>query len=436
MRIRILFGILFGWLGLQTLSYADLNEYVKKADSTYSWKLKETQKLPQGNIYVIRMVSQTWHDIKWEHDLVIYQPKDVKPQATMFLWNTSGRSPSTDLLALDMATRTKSPVAFLYGVPNQPLYGGKKEDALIAETFVRYLETKDGSWPLLFPMVKSVVRSMDTVQAFAKKEWKFDVKHFVVSGASKRGWTSWLTAATEDPRVKAIAPMVIDTLNMKAQLPYQIKSYGKPSDMIRDYTDRKLAPIPDTPEAQKLWSMVDPWIYREKLTLPKMIINGANDPYWTQDALNLYWDDLQGDKWVLYVPNAAHNVEQTYEKKKGGDRERALGTLAAFIYCQIHDKSFPKLTWKHGELEDKLLVTLGSEPPMKAARLWVTDSKTRDFRQSIWKEQPVTMSKSAMVGLVSRPEKGNRAFFAECEHEVDGLKYYLSTQIRIVESAK
>jgi PhoPQ-activated pathogenicity-related protein len=140
--------------------------------------------------------------------------------------------------------------------------------------------------------VKSLVKAMDALQAFAQREWNFIVRTFVVSGGSKRGWTTWLTAAA-DPRVKAIAPMVIDTLNMQAQLPHQLKSYGRYSEMIGDYVKRDLVPMPKTAAAKKLWSMVDPWVYREKLTMPTMIINGANDPYWTVDALNLYWDDLK-----------------------------------------------------------------------------------------------------------------------------------------------
>ena len=49
-----------------------------------------------------------------------------------------------------------------------------------------------------------------------------------------------------DPRVVAIVPMVIDTLNMHVQMKNQLESFGTFSDMIRDYTERKLVPLPKT----------------------------------------------------------------------------------------------------------------------------------------------------------------------------------------------
>ncbi len=89
----------------------------------------------------------------------------------------------------------------LYDIPNQPLFDGKEEDDLQAFTFSQYIKTGDASWPLLFPMVKSVVRAMDVVQSLARKEQIAAVSDFVVAGHSKRGHTTWLTAAT-DLRIK------------------------------------------------------------------------------------------------------------------------------------------------------------------------------------------------------------------------------------------
>jgi hypothetical protein len=83
-------------------------------------------------------------------------------------------------------------------------------------------------------------------------------------------------------------------------------------------SERGLVPMPDTADARRLLHMVDPYSYRDRLTLPKLIINGANDPYWTVDSLNLYWNELTGDKWVLYIPNAKHELEE--ETKTGLDR--------------------------------------------------------------------------------------------------------------------
>jgi PhoPQ-activated pathogenicity-related protein len=325
---------------------ADVLDYVKKADDSYAWKLRGKSETDLGTIYDLDLVSQTWQGIKWEHQLQIYVPKGVKPTETMVLWNQGGKaSPTSIAMGMGIAQKANAPVAFLYGIPNQPLFDGKREDALIAETFVRYLKTGDNDWPLLFPMVKSLTKAMDAIQAFALREWNFVVRMFVVTGASKRGWTTWLTGAA-DPRVKAIAPLVIDTLNMQVQMDHQLKSYGRYSEMIDDYVKRDLLPMPKSERAKKLWTMIDPWMYRDKITMPTMIINGSNDPYWTIDALNLYWDDLKSPRWVEYVPNAGHNLMQ--------DRinpTRVLNTLGAFARIQVHGTKMPKLTWKHDESE-------------------------------------------------------------------------------------
>jgi PhoPQ-activated pathogenicity-related protein len=414
---------------------ADLERYVRKPEAQFGWKLKEKIDHEQSGdrIYDLHFVSQSWQGNDWEHQLQVYQPRAVAPNATMFLWVTGGSArPAYVSLGLELARKIGGPVAFLYHIPNQPLLENKlREDDLIAETFVRYLRTKDENWPLLFPMVKSVVKAMDVLQAFGQKEWAGAINNFIVSGASKRGWTTWLTAAA-DQRVRAIAPVVIDTLNMRAQMPRQLKAFGAYSSRLAPYTSRGLVPIPETPEGQRLLSMVDPWAYRDKLALPKLIVNGSNDFYWTTDALNLYWNDLPGNKWVLYVPNAGHNLQR--QDKPESDRLTDLvNGLAAFSRHQMSGRTMPNLTWKHENVDDKLRLTIEATPAPTGARLWVAQETTRDFRTAKWQEKAVALSNGRVIGEVTPAGQVHTAFFGELDYEIDGLKYRLSTQVRVTE---
>lgn len=437
-----------------------LPDYVFKEDKSFEWKLKKTDDVNGTKAYTLSLISQTWHDVKWDHDLVVIIPKGSKPQSTMVLWNQGGTASANNLaFAVLLAEKAGSPVAFLYGVPKQALYVDKAsgkltttpedpkdpkvgrlvEDALIAETFVRYLATKDATWPLLYPMVKSVVRAMDAVQAFAKTGLKTNVQKFVITGASKRGWTSWLTAASGDKRVKAIAPLVIDTLNFPVQMKNQVAAFGKPSEMIADYTRAKLVPIPDTTEGRALWQMVDPYIYKDTITVPKMIINGTNDPYWPQDALNTYWDDLKGDKYLCYVPNAGHDLR---EVDKNGTKDlvplRAVSVLAAFSRSQILDKPMPKLDSKITVAADgssvDFAVTCDVTP--KTVRVWECGSKTRDFRESRWESTEVKQAGKVTRVVTKAPTSGLLATCVETEFEEDGLKFSLCTPIRILDAKK
>lgn len=114
----------------------------------------------------------------------------------------------------------------LHDVPNQPLFGGLREDALISYTFEKFLETEDEERPLLFPMTKAVVRAMDAVEEFARKKLGVRIEGFLSMGTSKRGWTTWLTPVV-DKRVRGIIPIVYDNLNLPAQLEHQIEVWGK-----------------------------------------------------------------------------------------------------------------------------------------------------------------------------------------------------------------
>jgi PhoPQ-activated pathogenicity-related protein len=411
-----------------------LAEYVGRAETESGWKIERTEDLGGGKAWLLKLTSQNWHGIVWTHDLIVVAPAGKRTGKVLLLNDGGGVSQDRLDQARRMAAKIQAPVAILLGVPNQPLLGGKSEDDLIAETFVRYLDTGDASWPLLLPMVKSVVKAMDAVQELGLQEkWSEPVEKFIIGGASKRGWTTWLTAAN-DPRVMAITPMVIDVLNMKEQMAHQEKALGGTSKEISPYTDRGLVPAPDTPQARSLWAMVDPWTYRARFTMPKLIVLANNDPFWSTDALNLYWDALPGEKYISYSPNAGHDLNERDAAGAKTNTDRAINNVAAFVRHQLSGTPMPKLSWTHSTGEDGTLrLAVSADPAPAEARLWVAHSETRDFRKARWESQPVGVKEGEPIeASVPKPNNGYVAYYADLGYEIDGLPQWLCTQLRIV----
>ncbi|MCW1922919.1 PhoPQ-activated pathogenicity-related family protein [Luteolibacter arcticus] len=412
---------------------ADLANYVARAEPGFKWTVEDTKEFGGVKAWRLKLTSQVWQGITWTHDLLVVKPTGV-PTGKMLLLNEGGSASNEKALyAALLAGKIQAPVALLLGVPNQPLFDGKREDHLIAETFVRYLDSGDASWPLLFPMVKSVVKAMDTLQEFSKKEWDEPVTKFIVGGGSKRGWTTWLTAAN-DPRVMAITPMVIDVLNMREQITHQQSSLGGTSQEISPYTDRGLVPVPDTPRAQSLWTMIDPWTYRDRFTMPKLIVLGNNDPYWSTDALNLYWDALPGEKYISYSPNAGHDLTERDAAGKKLSAERAINNVSAFVRYQLSGKPLPKVGWKHTTQADGSLgLTVTADPAPQRARLWVARSTTKDFRKARWESQAIEQKEGEPVtASLPKPDKGFIAYYADLGYQIDDLPQWLCTQLRVV----
>ncbi len=412
---------------------ADLGQYLKLPDKNAGWETKTQGNLANCDYWHLALRSQTWQGLPWTHDLVVFRPANGLATDKMLLINEGGSfRPDKLIYGATLANLMKAPVALLLGVPNQPLLDGKTEDHLIAETFVRYLDSGDNRWPLLFPMVKSVVKGMDALQEFTAKEWGGKTNGFILSGASKRGWTAWLAAAS-DPRVTAIAPMVIDLLNIPAQLPLQLDRFGQPSQSISPYTDRGLVPLQDSEEARALWRMVDPWTYRMKLTMPKLVVLANNDPYWSTDALNVYWNGLPGEKHISYTPNAGHDLSQRGPDGKRVLPWRALNNIAAFVRSQISGRPLPVISWKHLDAPGgDLLVEVKADPMPQEATLWIATSDDKDFRESRWESRPVEITPGGeILAAVRPPEKGFTAFYVDLGYQFDELPLRLCTQIRL-----
>lgn len=412
-----------------------LHAYINNGDKTFRWELKESYTIGDVNAYSLLLTSQQWHEFIWTHQVTILVPKEnVYDGALLFITGGSNKkglpnwNGKDDKFVQDLsqvATKNKGIVALLRQAPNQPLYGDLTEDALISYTLHKFKEDSDYSWPLLFPMVKSAVRAMDAVQEFSRQTLSHTVKRFVVSGASKRGWTTWLTGAN-DPRVVAIAPMVIDILNMPVNLDYQVKMWKEYSIQIEDYVKLGIPQNARSEKGEAITTMVDPYSYRKKLTMPKMLIMGTNDEYWTVDAIKHYIDSIPGQNFVHYVPNVGHDL---------GDKKQAMAALSAFFGETLANKPYAvcqaDLTYSKKGITLKVKT---SADILVDVILWSTNSTDTDFRDEKWEGKSLGLKKKTEVITSTQPfpASGYRAFYLDLKYkDPNGGEYTESTRMYV-----
>ncbi len=419
-----------------------LAEYVHAEDPSYHWELVHTTKGPGHTTHVLEMVSQTWRTTEdvdrteWKHWLIVTKPDKVATDCSLLVISggRNGGDPpeNSSEQAVILALGSQSVVSELKMVPNQPLVfrqdGERRfEDDLIAYTWDKFMTTADPNWIARFPMVKSAVRAMDTVQEFLQSEegGEVTVKEFVVAGASKRGWTTWLTAAM-DSRVAAIVPIVIDVLNVRPSMEHHFAAYGFWAPAVGDYVEHKITERRDTPEYADLLKIEDPFFYRDCFSMPKYVVNASGDQFFLPDSSQFYFDELPGEKLLRYVPNADHSL-------RGSD---ALQGILAFYHAIAHDHARPQFDWSFGE-NGKLRVVCQEEP--LEVRLWqATNEEQRDFRletiDRAYRSQAIPKNGDGSYDAqVSPPEQGWTAYFAEVTFPSPGpFPYKFSTPVRVI----
>ncbi len=365
----------------------------------------------EGGLRFGRLTSQEWRGLSWVHDVLMQEAA-----GDTCVLNISGDFVEGPDLAdfVHLASRTKLPTVSIFGVPNQPLWD-RREDDLIAHTFENWLESGENEDLLLAPMIRSVLAAMDAPEA------EFGFQKFVIAGASKRGWTAWLTALTQDPRIIGLVPIVFDNLNFRAQMIHQIALWGDFSPKLGDYSVRGLQDLLGHPKGDALAALTDPFHYLDRLHVPFLVINGGNDAFWAVDALARYWDALPAQKSALIVPNAGHDL---------GDRKMAYQALGQFARLLSRGEDFPRLSLS--EVGDLLTV----ESSQKATNwcLYTSVSPTLNFSEAVWTSQKLTSKEGNQVDLNLKKLRTSSpaAILVMADFEGEHGEFSLTTPARIL----
>ena len=412
-------------LSLATVFAADytaLDRYVAAPDSSYSYKLNRTVQSGRVTIHQLELTSQTWltsNEVdrpEWRHWITIFRPENVDTSTALLFVNGGSNTaspPAPDVLLSLAAQESRAILINLAQVPNQPLtFAGesrsRSEDSLIAYTWDKFLNTGDERWPARLPMTKAAVRAMDAATSFLSslREQPFEIKNFIVTGGSKRGWTAWTTAAV-DPRVVAIAPIVADVLNVEASFVHHWRSYGFWAPAVADYEQSGLMRWFGTPKLRELLAIEDPYEYRERLTLPKYLIHSTGDQYFLPDSPQFYFHDLPGEKYLRYVPNTDHSMSSP----------DAVLNLLAWFRAMVQNHPRPRFYWRMDKENGRLVVRV-LDKPLKAVLWQAANPEARDFRlQSIgrtWTSRELEQTDNGVFSIpVAAPERGWSAFLVE-----------------------
>ncbi|CAF4947226.1 unnamed protein product [Rotaria sp. Silwood1] len=159
--------------------------------------------------------------------MIITVPRILRRSQIAFMFIDGGDNtdpiPTSSSVTM-LAESTGSVTVELKQIPNQPIkfmadstQESRTEDAIIAWTWKTFIE-QNGTNPyilLRMPMTKAAVRGMDATEQLLKEEGFPVPNNFVIAGLSKRGWTTWTTAAVNNQRVSAAIPIVLDILNLQ-----------------------------------------------------------------------------------------------------------------------------------------------------------------------------------------------------------------------------
>ncbi|CAM3753954.1 PhoPQ-activated protein PqaA family protein [Parendozoicomonas haliclonae] len=405
-----------------------LAEFISRKVPEFSWEVLGGQKQNGVNVIHLSMTSQSWSPAGlkftpalWQHRITVVVPDGYQTDKPAILHVTGGSRNTRDnirgyegLDQLDLAALARDTgtlVAEIKDVPNQYLFiegeSPRKEDEIIARSWAAFLKDPTCTdCPVQLPMTRAIVKAMDVVQALMSDKAP---ESFIVTGGSKRGWVTWLTAAV-DSRVVAIAPMVIDVLNVQQSLDHLKRVYGHWIPPLQPYMAEGQNVIDQlhTPAMHRLMELVDPFSYRRYLTLPKYVITASGDDFFPPDGTRHYWSDLDGTKLLRTYPNSRHYIYRE-------DAQRVTDTISSFVGYILQGKEFPsldteKLSASGGEL-------MASEKPVRVTLWQAVNPNARDFRKTTL--QPLGESyKSSDLKAWCTEVKYNKAF-VRCSIDVD-----------------
>lgn len=186
------------------------------------------------------------------------------------------------------------------------------------------------------------------------EELNHEIDGFFVAGGSKRGWVTWFTGVVEPDRVKVIAPVVLDILNMHVSMKHSFMSLGNWSFAFEDFYRENITEQIDSDEWFSLQKIIDPFSYRHKLTnMPKVPVTCSGDPFFLIDDSNYWLTRMSGETHRYLMGNCEHSTAGSSLFNQNFYR-----SLLGYFRAVANNAPRPEMTWNWGLNSDTIWAEL------------------------------------------------------------------------------
>jgi len=255
----------------------------------------------------------------WTHQVAVIVPKNLRLKNVSFIYVTGGCNENPKppkiidgefMLMDEIAWNVGQITVYVNQIPNchiiypsDPSKKRRSEDAMIAWAWNEYLITKDPNWLPRFPMAKAGFQCMRAAEEFTRKKGIADIKGWLVSGASKRGWTTWMIGAATCPTcptILGLVPIVPIVPSLNQSMHRQWRSYDGWTFAFKDYTDVNLTTKLDSPGFNSMCEIIDPIFYYDRLArLPKLVVVSSDDEFMQMDWTEFWYPNMKGETHLL-----------------------------------------------------------------------------------------------------------------------------------------
>jgi PhoPQ-activated pathogenicity-related protein len=415
--------------------------------------IENSQIYPKRKIRSIHLTftsQRSWHGEKWTHRARIYVPDNYKMEGKVGIIGTNrnfvpetnyemgesehfkrGKLYKTEIKTEpEFCERTALDLGIpimIFTNPGSKIFG-LEEGALMGYTLEKIGETEDMSWYGYGAITYAYLRAITLLSSLPELQ----AKKAVLFGHSKRGLASSIATRIDPERIAGVINSGQGGGNVLHYIATKFSEFGNRTINL-DYKATGPGFVPASTNLMGMNSPLgfqsiliwDPYMWRDEIKVPTMIVLGSNDELLGAEAGHGMYPHLNCDKALVTVENLPH----TWAASK------ILAAWRVWLGHIFFDRKIPKI--QTDAILSKESITISGEvggdlKNIVSVRIFHAHNKKNDWRHIHWIPIEIDLTDGKFSKTLTLEKERNFGYFVEVEdsHTITGSGY-VSTPVNL-----